>query len=312
MNSDKVDMSMSNITTSSFIDLATINSATKSAYSHTYLEPIKHSDHDSSYSVIIPREADLLYNVWMEGIDTTDIERVDLSFNDLVVNRFTESALDFWHEFFGGDSSILPFFFSCDGLENLQPPLFKLRGLPLAALQYNEIKIHFELKSEKQFKVGIETGVVDNDTRAALKSLDCSFDMRCILIKNHKIDIPSFSSHINTNYDFGGPTQCIMFKPYNQDNKGIVVDRAKLLFEMATRFDLTGHALTKIIPSLHANRVPEKDGYHMYAFDTRVDLSKIASTSLYLDSKEFIDNIDVCSIVYITGYFKSGGFSMGF
>lgn len=294
---------MDNITTSSFIDLSTIKSAEKSAYSHTYLEP-KHHGH-ASYSVIIPREADMLYNVWMEGIDITDIERVDLSFNDLVVNRFTESALDFWHQFFGGDSSVLPFFFSGDGLKDLQP-LFKLRGLPLAALQYNEIKIYFELKSEKQFKVGIETGLVDNDTRAALKSLDCSFDARVINTKNHKVDIPSFSSRITTSYDFYNSTECIMFKPYNQDNKGIVVDRAKLLFEMATRFDLTGHTLTKIIPSLHANRVPEKEGYHMYAFDTRVDFNKIASSCLNLESKEFIDSVDVCSIQYIRCSIQSG------
>lgn len=289
---------MDNITTSSFIDLSTIKSAKKSAYAHTYLEPKHHGD--GSYSVVIPREADLLYNVWMEGIDTSDIERVDLLFNDLPVNSFTESALDFWHQFFGGDSSVLPFFFSGDdGLKN-----FGLRGLPLAALQYNEIKIYFELKSEKQFKVGIETGIVDNDTRDGLKKLDCSFDARVIGTKNYKVDIPSFSSRITP--DFYNSTRCIMFKPYNRDNKGIVVDRAKLLFEMATRFDLTGHTLTKIIPSLHANRVPEKDGYHMYAFDTRVDFSKLASTSLFLESKEFIDSVDVCSIQYIRCSIRSG------
>ena len=97
-----------------------------------------------------------------------------------------------------------------------------------------------------------------------------------------------------------------MFRPYNQDNKGVVVDRAKLLFEMATRFDLTGHTLTKIIPSLHAKKVPEKDGYHMYAFDTRVNFNKLASSCLQLESKEFIDSVDVCSIQYMRCSIRSG------
>jgi hypothetical protein len=228
--------------------------------------------------------------VWIEGFEISDVKKITLLSNDLMIDSLTGASLDFWQQFFVPKSKqsilVLPFFFQDN-------------GLPICALKYHEISIHFELNSSKEFTVGIETGFVDNETRDNLMKSKMTFLSRRINSFNML-----GNKHFNTR-NLYSPTKYLMFRPKKGDD-GITVKRTKLYFEMATRFDLSGYTLTKVLPSIHAINIPEKEGYHLYSFAEPVDFSKILSSGLDFETDETIDNVDVCSIYYQTYTISSG------
>jgi hypothetical protein len=275
--------------------MATISYNPKNSYSHTYLEP-KLIPNTNEYYVVIPNTVDMLYNVWIEGFEISDVSKIMLTANDLELCSFTGSSLDFWQQFFVSKEKqsvlVLPFF-------------FQNNGLPVCALIYNELRIVFELKSQKEFTVGVETGFVDKDTRDNLMKSRLTFLARCF----DSLSLPSGTNNSFIDIRLSYPTKFIMFRP-KKDGDGVIVNRAKLYFEMATRFDLSGYTLTKVIPSIHAVNIPEKEGYHLYSFADPVDFSQILSSGLELETNDIVDNIDVCSIYYKTLYISHGGIGM--
>ena len=227
--------------TSSFIDLQTKKPHPNNvAQTHFYAET---KIYKNELIVKIPPGLDVLKSIWIENDNDLVLEKASFIANDWVIESLDSKCIDLWKQFIHTPDNTLPFAFFRHS-----------DGFPVYACKYNELRVRFTFnKPPNEVKVGIHAYLIPKESKI-IDTFEIDYDI--LRYKNY-----SFSSEGYCQLDL---SNCVAAIFIEMDDKSIP-DEVSCLFEMATRFKLSGTTLSKILPRIH-NCDSISDTAMMYSF----------------------------------------------
>lgn len=225
--------------TSSLIDLQTKKPhPDNAAQTHFYVET---EIVGNELFVEIPPGLDVLKSVWIENDDDNLILKEALFLaNDWVIESLDAKCIDIWKQFMHIPDNTLPFTFS-------RHP----NGFPTYACK---VSLGFTFnKPPNGVKIGIHGFLIPKESKLTEKF---EIDYSILRFKNYPLTTDGYCQ-----LDLFGNVAAIFLEM----NDKSIPDKVSCLFEMATRFDLSGKYLSTILPRIH-NCDDTSDIAMMYSF----------------------------------------------